>query len=135
MVSTWMKVRQDVLEAVQKREDKSRREPRGKRKLVEDDAASRVPKRQTRSKSRRVTSSAHSAEVVILDSEDEGDAIYVMDVKEPIQDPNGLVACPICNARMKEELVYTHLDRCQGPAPQKKSNRYDISPHQGDILI
>jgi E3 ubiquitin-protein ligase RAD18 len=124
MVSSWLKVRPDVLEAVQKREDISRRELHGKRKLeTEDDAESRHSKRQTRSSSRRVPSLANNAEVVILDNEDESDPIDTMDAEESVQDSRGLVACPICSTRMKEEMVYTHLDRCQGPAPQQKSDR------------
>lgn len=27
---------------------------------------------------------------------------------------DGLVACPICGKRMKDELVFSHLDRCEG---------------------
>jgi E3 ubiquitin-protein ligase RAD18 len=34
---------------------------------------------------------------------------------------DGLVACPVCNRRMKNEAVFQHLDTCTGdPAPPKK---------------
>ena len=28
---------------------------------------------------------------------------------------DGMVACPICNRRMKNEAVFPHLDKCTGP--------------------
>ncbi|KAI9765670.1 MAG: E3 ubiquitin-protein ligase rad18 [Geoglossum simile] len=34
---------------------------------------------------------------------------------------DGLVSCPICSKRMKEENVYTHLDRCGRERETKKS--------------
>lgn len=40
---------------------------------------------------------------------------------------DGMVACPICNRRMKNEAVFAHLDKCTGdtasaskPAPAKQ---------------
>ncbi|KAH6668668.1 hypothetical protein F5X68DRAFT_265396 [Plectosphaerella plurivora] len=46
--------------------------------------------------------------------EDEQDAAYVPD--------DGLVGCPMCNKRMKEGLVFGHLDTCPGPAPSNHNN-------------
>ncbi|KAF3384885.1 Postreplication repair E3 ubiquitin-protein ligase rad18 [Penicillium rolfsii] len=47
---------------------------------------------------------------VIEDSQDED---FVPD--------DGMVACPICNRRMKNEAVFTHLDKCTGdPEPAQK---------------
>lgn len=34
---------------------------------------------------------------------------------------DGLVACPMCQKKMKEWQVFTHLESCPGPSPQKKS--------------
>lgn len=34
---------------------------------------------------------------------------------------DGLVACPICSRRMKNEAVFVHLDTCNGdPAPPRQ---------------
>ena len=54
-----------------------------------------------------------SQETVILDSEDdEIDDWQPEPELEPEEPKDGLVACPMCNRRMKEELVFSHLDRC-----------------------
>jgi E3 ubiquitin-protein ligase RAD18 len=119
MLSTWLKVRPEVLQVVQKAEEKPAMAIRSKRKLDGEEAVdSRYPKRQTRKSSRRTTSPTDSSQIIILDSEDECDVEYVPDaVSSSMND--GLVACPICGVRMKEELVFQHLDRCQPPALPK----------------
>lgn len=81
--------------------------------LEEDGIAARKEIRVTRSQSRRVATSSSAAaeaqEVVISSLEDQG----------ADQEPDdGLVGCPICGTRMKEEAVYTHLDRCDGRKKQ-----------------
>ena len=50
--------------------------------------------------------------------------------------PNdGLVACPVCGKRMKEEVVFTHLDHCTGDAEQssKLSNSFTDGTHENSI--
>ncbi|KAJ9296530.1 hypothetical protein DTO271G3_5228 [Paecilomyces variotii] len=61
--------------------------------------------RQTRSRSRRTESQAATPAVEVI--EDSGDEEFVPD--------DGMVACPICNRRMKNEAVFPHLDKCTGP--------------------
>lgn len=56
---------------------------------------------------------------------------------------DGMVACPICNRRMKNEAVFAHLDRCTGdpgpaskPAPAKPTSfgySGPVSPRFGDF--
>ncbi|EER25220.1 postreplication repair protein, putative [Coccidioides posadasii C735 delta SOWgp] len=53
--------------------------------------------------------STSSTPMVIDNSED-----------DDYQPDDGLVACPICNRRMKEEAVFPHLNRCPGPSSQKE---------------
>lgn len=126
LVSVWLKIRPNVLETIQKADEKIAVENHGKRKLEVDSMAdSRHTKRQTRSSSRRVTSSANTAEIVVLDSEDEQDGEFLLEAEKP-SPSDGLVACPICSVRMKEEMVFLHLDRCQTPAPQQGSTLYDL---------
>lgn len=36
---------------------------------------------------------------------------------------DGLVACPICNRRMKNEAVFSHLDVCKGPQEPSKTSK------------
>src|ERR1700760_1724170 len=133
LVSVWLKIRPNVLETIQKADEKSAVQSRGKRKLdVDGTADSRQSKRQTRSSSRRVTSSSNTEEVVVLDSEDEQDVEYVPKPEKP-SPSDGLVACPICGVRMKEEMVFLHLDRCQLPAPQQANNLYELQ-HLEDLI-
>lgn len=67
------------------------------------------PMRQTRSSSQRdgQRSVPTSQDVIMVaDSEDEADEEYQPEPED------GLVPCPMCNKRMKEELVFSHLDVC-----------------------
>ncbi|KAH7376580.1 hypothetical protein B0T11DRAFT_22731 [Plectosphaerella cucumerina] len=49
--------------------------------------------------------------------EDEEEDVYVPEKPEPaeVDLDDGLVSCPMCQARMKEALVFGHLDTCTGP--------------------
>ncbi|PIG82589.1 postreplication repair E3 ubiquitin-protein ligase rad18 [Aspergillus arachidicola] len=84
-----------------------------KRKVDERDGSnSEVSEgRQTRSRTQGVERQTEPATMdVVEDSQDEE---YVPE--------DGLVACPICKRRMKNEAVFQHLDNCTGdPAPPKK---------------
>ncbi|GAD91820.1 postreplication repair E3 ubiquitin-protein ligase rad18 [Paecilomyces variotii No. 5] len=88
-----------------------------KRKLEQPEQDEAVPQddaqsqgRQTRSRSRRTESQPPTAAVEVI--EDSGDEEFVPD--------DGLVACPICNRRMKNEAVFPHLDKCTGPQEVRK---------------
>lgn len=49
----------------------------------------------------------------------EDDVMIIEDVEETdFELDDGLVACPMCNRRMKEEEVFPHLDRCEGDASE-----------------
>ncbi len=82
---------------------------------------SEVPMRSTRSKSRLVsqTSQESKRQSFVEDSEDTGSQYSDGDLSSIIQKPlpepaDGLVACPVCGSRMKEEAVFLHLDQCNG---------------------
>ncbi|KAH3909478.1 hypothetical protein HBH56_157040 [Parastagonospora nodorum] len=90
-----------------------------KRKLDETDIEDGEPtrqtrSRQTRSRGRRIESS-DDVPIEVADSEGDGDDDFL---------PEGMAKCPICNTSMKAELVYNHLDVCDGPsASQGRSTR------------
>lgn len=93
-----------------------------KRKLdetdIEDETASRASQtRRTRSQAKKeaTTSSQEASAIEVLDSEDEADNDY--------QPEDGLVPCPICNKRMKEEAVFRHLDGCTGEQEKQSAGR------------
>jgi E3 ubiquitin-protein ligase RAD18 len=107
-------------------EDESTR-PKKRRKVqaprIEQSEAER---RSTRSQSRRdaVKASQESAgEQIVADSDDAGSE-YEEEEDTPnrhsatklqraqVEPIDGLVACPGCGKRMKEEVVFTHLDSC-----------------------
>lgn len=144
LVQSWQTVRAAVLEAVQKQDIINTTRSRGKRKLYAEEVTDpRQPKRQTRSSSRKTVQTPSSSQVVILDSEDEGDMDCRSELPQlqlqpsPLQDTKGLVQCPICTKYMKEELVYSHLDSCTGAEPpprqapvQPPSPRKNDAPRQ-----
>jgi E3 ubiquitin-protein ligase RAD18 len=85
-----------------------------------------LERRSTRSQSRKdavQTSQESAATQTIADSDDAGSEYEGQDDKHVVvqatnqkharAEPNdGLVACPGCGKRMKEEVVFTHLDHC-----------------------
>ena len=80
-----------------------------KRKLDEADLEDWEPEgrsraRRTRSQGRRADASSSPPEVVVLEGDEDEDD----------RPDDGLVKCPICSRRMKEEAVYSHLDQCDG---------------------
>lgn len=103
--------------ALEGRPSKRRRtqQPRGSRVVSE------LPTRSTRSKSRMALQKSQESEgqPSVEDSEDEGSQYSDEDVgsitRDPLSEPaDGLVACPMCGSRMKEEAVFPHLDQCSG---------------------
>lgn len=89
-------------------------QPKRKRRRVGGVDNNAAPARQTRSSGRRGTNGvAPSQETMVLDSEDDDIEEYHPEPEpEPEEPKDGLVACPMCQKRMKEELVFAHLDRC-----------------------
>ncbi|THC99948.1 hypothetical protein EYZ11_000527 [Aspergillus tanneri] len=89
-----------------------------KRKIAEQEEPEMVV-RQTRSQSKGVDHAPEPAAVEII--EDSQDEEYVPD--------DGLVACPVCNRRMKNEAVFRHLDSCPGnPTPQNQISFGSLQP-------
>ncbi|OJD35677.1 postreplication repair e3 ubiquitin-protein ligase rad18 [Diplodia corticola] len=87
----------------------------------EEDAARR-PARKTRTQPRRSATSSQTPEIIVLENDDDGEFVPE-DNEEEAQPNDSLVACPMCNKRMKEEAVFTHLDRCEGPDKEGTSSR------------
>jgi len=89
-----------------------------KRKLDETDIEDGEPTRQTRSRQTRRRgriAGSDDAPIEVADSEEDRDDDFV---------PEGMAKCPICNTSMKAELVYNHLDVCDGQsASQGRSTR------------
>lgn len=60
---------------------------------------------RTRSQRRKADANMDGANDIVDITEDKEDGNYVPE--------DGLVACPICNKRMKAETVFSHLDNCE----------------------
>ncbi|BCS19826.1 E3 ubiquitin-protein ligase RAD18 [Aspergillus puulaauensis] len=96
-------------------EDEFTEQPTSKKRKIEQDAdqdgsgSSAGEGIRTRSQSRGVTRQAQATPIEILD-----------DIQDEEYIPDGLVACPICSRRMKDEAVFRHLDTCTGAAPEPK---------------
>ena len=104
-------------------EDEPQDLPPKKRRKVKEVQSSQAGGRNTRSQSRRILiSSQESARVESVADSEEGseyeDEPPTNGATDLPADPNdGLVPCPVCGKRMKEEAVYPHLDTCSGEAP------------------
>ena len=86
-------------------------------------AGTKSERRSTRSQSRRdaVQASQVSAKEQIIANSDDAGTEYEGEEEEEeegahIEPTDGLVACPVCGKRMKEEVVFTHLDHCTSGA-------------------
>ncbi|KAF2428357.1 DNA repair protein rad18 [Tothia fuscella] len=110
---------------------------RGKRKLEQADLGpeeehGRVTRtKQTRTQPKRGTRSTQASQEVITipDSDIDAEEEYQSEAPEEKEPEDGLVACPMCDARMKEELVFPHLDRCDGkPKPERREARASTPP-------
>ena len=128
LVAHFSQSRESLLDFARKagrslQEDEPQGLPPRKRRKVDQTHSSQVEPRSTRSQSRRVLqSSQESTQVLsVADSEDGSeyeDEQPTNGAAEHAVDPNdGLVPCPVCGKRMKEEAVYPHLDTCSGEAP------------------
>ncbi|OJI99341.1 hypothetical protein ASPVEDRAFT_508603 [Aspergillus versicolor CBS 583.65] len=97
-------------------EDDSAEQRAPKKRRIEQDAdqdgsgSSAGEGIRTRSQSRGITRQAQAVPIETID--DIQDEEYIPD--------DGLVACPICSRRMKDEAVFRHLDTCTGAAPEPK---------------
>ena len=113
----------------QKQEGDDNPRPKKRRKvhvqsLLQDGAG--AERRSTRSQSRRdaiQASQESTAEHIVADSDDAGSEYEEQEETEMARQAptpprakaelnDGLVACPGCGKRMKEEIVFTHLDQC-----------------------
>ncbi|KAJ5102159.1 hypothetical protein NUU61_004381 [Penicillium alfredii] len=90
-----------------------------------------------RVRTRSQRTKANPREEVIEDSQDEDDITgmwcFTMDQvagdESNVLAEDGLVACPICLRRMKDEAVFQHLDTCTGePAPPKAASFGSLQP-------
>lgn len=109
VVNTFVAARPEALRIVT--EDKRSREdvrPAKRRRVAEDsDVPDSSSQRQTRSRAKNQAPPT-TADIMVLDDE-EGDDDY-----QEVEPDDGLVGCPLCGTRMKEEAVFSHLDRCDG---------------------
>lgn len=122
MVDVWQGTRQKALDLARGMGEPEQGPKTKKRKLEVPDSEGEDeiededdrPRRKTRSSARQSRAQTRDPEIIELeDSEHEEEA-----------EPNdGLVACPMCNRRMKEEAVFPHLDKCTGPQPTTRSTR------------
>ncbi|OOF98361.1 hypothetical protein ASPCADRAFT_164853 [Aspergillus carbonarius ITEM 5010] len=92
-----------------------------KRKIEASEGLAATPSEgvRTRSQTRGVGSQEDPVAIEVI--EDSNDEEYIPE--------DGLVACPICNRRMKNEAVFRHLDICNGePVPSKQLNFGSLQP-------
>ncbi|KAL6915885.1 hypothetical protein ACHAP8_005398 [Fusarium lateritium] len=75
----------------------------------------------TRSSTRQTQQMRYDETIEVADSDSEGDDVY-----QP-QPDDGLVACPVCQDRMKDWQVFTHLERCTGPKPKPQRTVSGVS--------
>jgi len=117
IVERFVKARPAALQLA-KNANEAAKEGRGtnKRKLDETDLEEEAPRRETRS---RTTRSQTRAAGLVAD-----DPVEIADSEDDEYVPDGMVKCPICQTPMKEEFVYSHLDKCTGkPPPTGRSTR------------
>lgn len=112
----------------------SEERPAKRRRIQPSDAVdtkAEMPLRATRSQSRMALQASQESRErsVVEDSEDDyslfDEESFTLQVGKPsLGQEDGLVPCPVCKKRMKEEAVFPHLDQCDGadesPLDQKE---------------
>jgi len=79
------------------------------------DADDTGSQRQTRSRTKKAPSPVYTNDTEILD---------VDGAQDEEQEPDdGLVSCPMCGQRMKEQAVFGHLDRCDGQEDKSEQKK------------
>jgi len=105
-----------------------------KRRRVEQPAATRDDgtRRQTRSRAKQSQPVSSQDPVEIMDTDEE----YHNEQEVTHEPDDGLVSCPMCGKRMKEEAVYSHLDHCDGEKkPDKQRKRYSSVHMRSDRVL
>ncbi|RDK46796.1 postreplication repair E3 ubiquitin-protein ligase rad18 [Aspergillus phoenicis ATCC 13157] len=126
LVEAFQNARPSVLDLARKAaargsdtEEGESEEPAPKKRKVEAVDGPAAEGVRTRSQTRGIGSQEDPVAIEVI--EDSNYNEYVPD--------DGLVACPICNRRMKNEAVFRHLDTCTGePAPPKQMNFGSLQP-------
>lgn len=98
---------------------------RRKRSKIEREPPSQedTSTRTTRSQSKRGLQASQS-EPEAIEFEDTDDEGVVSPEKQTEPEPeDGLVPCPMCGKRMKEEAVFPHLDKCEDEQKQTTKQR------------
>ena len=134
MVEGWRPGREGVLKELQNLAQSTVSQPfsngdrKAKRRKISHDGEKieeTSSGRSTRSRTKKAIESSQDLSEhkiaqpveVIDDSEDDGSE-YEQEGSPAVQGSfapgDGLVPCPMCNKRMKEEAVFSHLDRCTG---------------------
>ncbi|RMJ14669.1 hypothetical protein CDV36_005675 [Fusarium kuroshium] len=75
--------------------------------------------KRPRTSTRPTRSRTNTPSYAVSTQEDE--VVEVSDDDDYVPEPeDGLVACPVCQSRMKEWQVFKHLETCTGPKPQQR---------------
>ncbi|KAJ4257476.1 E3 ubiquitin-protein ligase rad18 [Fusarium torreyae] len=118
-VQAFIKARPATLELAR---NKNTKKTASKRKTVEDHHESEdAPDGKRLRSSARLRSTRSAASSYTIPPE-EDEIVEVPDSDDDFQpEPDdGLVACPVCQSRMKEWQVFKHLETCTGPTPKPR---------------
>ncbi|CRG83676.1 E3 ubiquitin-protein ligase RAD18 [Talaromyces islandicus] len=126
LVDSFQKVRRDLLNlaqasAVPDTEDIDTSQPLAKRRRLDNPTGENVSSRPEMRRTRSQPKAVEVEPTPIPVDEDPQDDDFVPD--------DGLVACPMCNRRMKEETVFSHLDICKGPTQRTRESRITRAQH------
>ncbi|KAK5157252.1 hypothetical protein LTR04_005433, partial [Oleoguttula sp. CCFEE 6159] len=114
LVDAFQVARPVALRLAREEQEKTGRGRKGKRKLEDTDLEEDEPVRPSQT---RKTRSQTQRLAAMEDDED-----------EDYQPDDGLVPCPMCKSRMKEESVFPHLDHCTGKEEQSRGRSSGTRP-------
>lgn len=129
VVEAFSRARANVLEVGRSLRDGTLEGARKKRKLndTESEDTSETQSQRPSSVQRRTRSQTKRTEPSAVDTSAQFEnAVAIEDSDDTEKDDgsfhdDGLVPCPICNRRMKEETVFSHLDQCDGSNPSDRT--------------
>uniref|UniRef100_A0A0B7K9U7 Postreplication repair E3 ubiquitin-protein ligase RAD18 n=1 Tax=Bionectria ochroleuca TaxID=29856 RepID=A0A0B7K9U7_BIOOC len=135
-VESFKAARSAVLELAQRKPDPPPpRSPKRKTRDGEDGSQPEpAPDAKRLRSSARLSRNKQPVSYAVAPEVEEEEVVPASDAEEDefVPEPDdGLVACPMCQKRMKEWQVFGHIESCTGPSPKRQNTNTDRTTQLG----
>ncbi|VUC20160.1 unnamed protein product [Clonostachys rosea] len=127
-VESFKAARSAILELAQRKPDPTPRSPKRKTRDEDGSQSEPAPDAKRLRSSARLSRNKQPVSYAVAPEVEEEEFTPASDAEEDefVPEPDdGLVACPMCQKRMKEWQVFGHIESCTGPSPKSQSTNTD----------